>query len=212
MNISQNCNNSSNTTMNNNTMNGTKRPRPPPPPPVRTPNLLDSGRILHTGTMLGAFQNGMAKTVNAAAIVAEAVSSRKSGSKSQSASRTQQQAPMKFNQRQDSSDSFSLTSSPGYNAKNMEAPLLQHASRINKTNCLIRQDSNDNFGMTSRYHLPGKITMRQDSSVSSCDSFSQTSSPGYNTKMLEQPLLAHAVKLHASKYDEDESKSADFFA
>lgn len=38
----------------------------------------------------------------------------------------------------------------------------------------------------------GKISMRQDSNVSS-DSFSQNSSPSYTTKSMETPLLAHSV-------------------
>ncbi|XP_075168916.1 corin serine peptidase isoform X2 [Haematobia irritans] len=115
----------------------------------------------------------------------------------------------KLHQRQDSnlsSDSFSVTSSPGYNSKNlMDAPLLQNAARINKsggavagmTAAMRHQDSSDSFGMsTSRFGNSGgpmvpprhKFNFRQDSTISS-DSFSQTSSPGYNTKIMEAPLL-----------------------
>lgn len=111
----------------------------------------------------------------------------------------------KLHQRQDSnlsSDSFSVTSSPGYNSKNlMDAPLLQNAARINKSGGAVaaamrHQDSNDSFGMsTSRFGSNGpivpprhKFNFRQDSTISS-DSFSQTSSPGYNTKIMEAPLL-----------------------
>lgn len=108
----------------------------------------------------------------------------------------------KLHQRQDSnlsSDSFSMTSSPGYNSKNlMDAPLLQNAARINKSGngmaAMRHQDSNDSFG-TSRFGNNGpivpprhKFNFRQDSTISS-DSFSQTSSPGYNTKIMEAPLL-----------------------
>lgn len=185
------------------TSNGVQqRPRPPPPPPIRPHNSLDSGKIFHHGTMLGAFQNGIAKITNAATITSEAVIGRKITNAAKQISLGQSSTqPPKLNHRQDStlsSDSFSMTSSPGYNTKNMEAPLLQHASRINRNNCLATNESVDSFGMTSRYvHGHGR-TMRQDSNVSS-DSFSQTSSPGYNTKMIEQPLLAHAVKFNASK-------------
>ncbi|XP_065369118.1 uncharacterized protein Corin [Calliphora vicina] len=110
----------------------------------------------------------------------------------------------KLHQRQDSnlsSDSFSATSSPGYNSKNlMDAPLLQNASRINKSNAAMaamrHQDSNDSFVLSStRFGSSGpmvpprhKFNFRQDSTISS-DSFSQTSSPGYNTKIMEAPLL-----------------------
>uniref|UniRef100_A0A1I8PRA4 Uncharacterized protein n=1 Tax=Stomoxys calcitrans TaxID=35570 RepID=A0A1I8PRA4_STOCA len=114
----------------------------------------------------------------------------------------------KLHQRQDSnlsSDSFSVTSSPGYNSKNlMDAPLLQNAARINKSGGTVagmaaamrHQDSSDSFGMsTSRFGNTGpmvpprhKFNFRQDSTISS-DSFSQTSSPGYNTKIMEAPLL-----------------------
>ncbi len=107
----------------------------------------------------------------------------------------------KFCSRQDSSvssDSYSMTSSPGYNNKSMEAPLLQHASKINKS-VMRHQDSSDSFGMTSRYNFTGRVNVRQDSNVSS-DSFSQTSSPGYNTKHMDAPLLNHsAIRLHSSK-------------
>ncbi|XP_046809622.1 uncharacterized protein LOC111675906 [Lucilia cuprina] len=110
----------------------------------------------------------------------------------------------KLHQRQDSnlsSDSFSATSSPGYNSKNlMDAPLLQNASRINRSSAaksaMRHQDSNDSFVLSStRFGSSGpavpprhKFNFRQDSTISS-DSFSQTSSPGYNTKIMEAPLL-----------------------
>lgn len=123
----------------------------------------------------------------------------------------------KVNQRQDSnisSDSFSITSSPGYNSKSMEAPLLQHTSKIHRSvGAMKHQDSSDSFNMTMRTGPAGgggsgsnntnsnhnrKFNVRQDSTISS-DSFSQASSPGYNSKLMEAPLLAHAAKMHKSE-------------
>lgn len=186
----------------------------PPPPPTRS---LDSGRILYNGSMLGAFQSGLAKITSAAANTSDVVMGRKSFKRSNSSKSNnihnsninnnnnnnninthnnnsaiynQKQHHVKLNQRQDSSissDSFSLTSSPGYNTKNMEAPLLQHASKINKTNYI------------SSSMKSGRATIRQDSSLSS-ESFSQTSSPGYNIKLLDQPISPHISKLHACKW------------
>lgn len=105
----------------------------------------------------------------------------------------------KINQRQDSNiSSDSMMSSPGYNTKNMEAPLLQNASRMNKSRNIHHQSSADSFilsNMSRTVHRGVHAAKREDSSVSS-DSFSQTSSPGFNSKLLEAPLLAHAVKLH----------------
>lgn len=110
----------------------------------------------------------------------------------------------KINQRQDSnisSDSYSMMSSPGYNTKNMEAPLLQNASKMNKSKNIHHQNSTDSFimsNMNKTVHRGVHSSKRQDSSISS-DSFSQTSSPGFNSKLMEAPLLAHAVKLHTCK-------------
>lgn len=114
----------------------------------------------------------------------------------------------KVNQRQDSnisSDSFSITSSPGYNCKSMEAPLLQHTSKIHRSvGAMKHQDSSDSFNMTMRCPSSSangsnkKFNVRQDSTISS-DSFSQTSSPGYNSKLMDAPLLAHAAKMHKSE-------------
>lgn len=201
--------------------NCTGRPRPPPAPQIQQQSSLDSGKIFHNGSMLGAFQSGIAKITEAATLTSEAVIGRKitnaarqlslgGGSNNQNAQKNNNAAasngpPSKMTYRQDStisSDSFSMTSSPGFNTKNMEAPLLQHASRINRNNCVSGNETGDSFSMTSRYlHGIGggngaRGTVRQDSS----DSFSQTSSPGYNTKMSEQPLLAHAIKINASKW------------
>ncbi|XP_067631299.1 uncharacterized protein Corin isoform X2 [Eurosta solidaginis] len=123
----------------------------------------------------------------------------------------------KLHQRQDSnlsSDSYSVTSSPGYNTKNlMDAPLLQNASRMNKSGCsgsggggggggMRSQDSVDGFNLNGlRYATAlatsgngpvapprSKYSCRQDSNISN-DSFSKTSSPSYNTKLMEAPLL-----------------------
>lgn len=60
----------------------------------------------------------------------------------------------KINQRQDSnlsSDSYSMMSSPGYSTKNMEAPLLQSASKMNKSknHHHYHQNSTDSFIMSS---------------------------------------------------------------
>lgn len=128
----------------------------------------------------------------------------------------------KINQRQDSnisSDSFSITSSPGYNSKSMEAPLLQHTSKIHRSvGAMKHQDSSDSFNMTMRTGGgPGgsvsasgnrKFNVRQDSTISS-DSFSQTSSPGYNSKLMEAPLLAHAAKMHKSKWERTFERTGD---
>lgn len=111
----------------------------------------------------------------------------------------------KMNQRQDSSissDSCSVMSSPGYNSKNMEIPLLQNASKINRSRGMQHQSSNDSFNMPNMknfQNVQAKVNIRQDSNISS-DSFSQTSSPGYNTKLIEAPLLAHVVKKHACMF------------
>uniref|UniRef100_A0A182TY97 Peptidase S1 domain-containing protein n=1 Tax=Anopheles melas TaxID=34690 RepID=A0A182TY97_9DIPT len=160
-------------------------------------------------------------------------------------------------QRQDSSissDSFSITSSPGYQSKAMESSLLQqHTSTTNSSKfnrSTIRgkppMDTTTAVGiggtnvapnnltalMNSAGTTPGasittgstsmssgtgsnipgeglagigvstgtirsvppRVSMRQDSSISS-DSFSQTSSPSYNSKIMEAPLLSHAAKM-----------------
>lgn len=131
----------------------------------------------------------------------------------------------KLHQRQDSnlsSDSYSVTSSPGYNSKNlMDAPLLQNAARINKGvpgMAMRHQDSSDSFGMvTSRYGignaignpippLRSKVNYRQDSTISS-DSFSQTSSPGYNTKIMEAPLLPSVKRMCSGKHNKSDLRN-----
>ncbi|XP_017078124.1 uncharacterized protein LOC108112590 [Drosophila eugracilis] len=116
----------------------------------------------------------------------------------------------RMQQRQDStlsSDSYSISSSPGYNSKLMEAPLLGSQQVGRKTNApgsAQRQTPlmdlaptrflSGGGGSGSGKQPPavppprGKINFRQDSTISS-DSFSQTSSPGYNPKLMEAPLL-----------------------
>lgn len=112
----------------------------------------------------------------------------------------------KINQRQDSnisSDSYSMMSSPGYNSKTMEAPLLQHAARMKKSKNLNSQ--NNSFVMSnlskSIYRGGGNDvdSKRQESSISS-ESISQTSSSsGFNSKLMDTPLLAHALKMQNCK-------------
>jgi corin len=111
----------------------------------------------------------------------------------------------KINQRQDSnisSDSYSMMSSPGYNSKNMEAPLLWSASKMNKSKN-HHQNSTDSFIMSSMNKTfqsgkCGAYPKRQDSSIS-CES--QNSSPG--SKLLDAPLLAHAAKMSSCKLNLD---------
>lgn len=168
---------------------------PVAPAPTRP---LDSGRILYNGSMLGAFQNGLAKITSAAATTSEVVMGRRSFKKASQIAHT------KLTQRQDSSisnDSFSLNSSPSYTTKNMD--ILNNSSKNSRTSCLnqnqdVSASQSDSFS-TSKYYFPSRATLRQDSNISN-DSFSQTSSPSYNAKQLEQPLLAHSAKVHASKY------------
>lgn len=117
----------------------------------------------------------------------------------------------KINQRQDSSissDSYSMISSPGYNSKTMETPLLKNSSRMKKSKNFNYQSPVDSFNMTTMHNksmhrggneMPSK---QQDSGISS-ESISQTSSSsGFNTssKLMDTPLLAHALKLQTCKY------------
>lgn len=174
------------------------RTGPLPPAPTRP---LDSGRILYNGSMLGAFQSGLAKITSAAATTSEVVMGRRSFKKASQIAHT------KLTQRQDSSisnDSFSLNSSPSYNTKNSDTPPLTNSLKNSRTSCLnnnqdVPANNSDSFS-TSKYYFPSRATLRQDSTISN-DSFSQTSSPSYNAKQLEQPLIAHSAKIHASKYN-----------
>lgn len=111
----------------------------------------------------------------------------------------------RMQQRQDStlsSDSYSISSSPGYNSKLMEAPLLGSTSQVgrkpNAPGSAQRQTPLMDLAPTRFLNggkqapaVPpprGRINFRQDSTISS-DSFSQSSSPGYNSKLMEAPLL-----------------------
>lgn len=119
----------------------------------------------------------------------------------------------KINQRQDSnisSDSYSMMSSPGYSTKNMEAPLLQNVSKINKSKNIHHQNSTDSFIMANINKTiqrgggtcggsvsgGGLYSRRQDSSISN-DSFNRAMST--NSKLLDAPLLAHAAKMNSCK-------------
>lgn len=173
----------------------TKTRPTPPPAPSRSQNSLDSARILYNGSMLGAFQSGLAKITSAAATTSEVVMGRRSFKKASQIAHT------KLTQRQDSSisnDSLSLNSSSSYNTKNSEIPLFVNSLKNNRTSCLIGQEMKNNSADGFLTNLTGRTTLRQDSTISN-DSFSQNSSPSYTTKQLEQPLLAHTTKIHASK-------------
>lgn len=165
----------------------------PPIPPVRSQNSLDSAKMLQNSHIIGAFQSNQKNAGQE--MYSKPIMKGNASNKPPSLTQIHHS---KLTQRQDSnisSDSYSMTSSPGYNTKSMEAPLLQHAAKINKSG-IRHQDSNDSFGIAGRYRDGCGVTIRQDSNVSSD---SQTSSPGYNTKLIDAPLIAHAVKLHTSK-------------
>lgn len=155
--------------------------RPTPAPPIPTHDSIESGAYGGT-SVLGAFQCGLVRITSAAATTSDVVMGRKSF-KSQMGAFNQKTTNTRIHQRQDSTDSFSMTSSPGFNTKpsNIDVPQFQHATPK----------------PGSKYNFPGRPAVRHDSTLSS-DSVSQTSSPGYNTK-LEQPLLAQSIKVHASK-------------
>lgn len=96
-----------------------------------------------------------------------------------------------------------MMSSPGYNTKNnMEAPLLQSASKMNKSkNHHQNSTDSDSFSMNKSFQRGGNggggnYGKRQDSGISSCES--QKSS--INSKLLDAPLLAHAAKMSSCKF------------
>jgi atrial natriuretic peptide-converting enzyme len=109
----------------------------------------------------------------------------------------------KINQRQDSnisSDSYSMMSSPGYNSKTMETPLLKNTSRMKKSKNFNYQNNADSFNMSN---MNGNIqrggcdvnSKRQDSSLSS-ESISQTSSSsGFNSNSCIKATDLHALKM-----------------
>lgn len=161
----------------------------PPVPPARSQTSLDSPRMLQNGNSTRFFSGGSHEMYS------------KPISKCSKTKFSQQSRGS--TQRQDSnlsSDSYSMTSSPGYNSKSMEVPLLYHATRINKSAAAINTAENAERGCNGRRSAPTVdcVSNRQDSIISS-DSFSLTSSPGYNTKLIETPLIAHTDKLHTSK-------------
>lgn len=189
--------------LNNNNTGIYPKSRPMPAPPISAHDTTDAERNLYNGTsMLGAFQCGLARITSAAASTSEVMMGRKSF-KSQMNAFNQKTPIAKSNQRQDSSisgDSFSMTSSPGFNTKapTMEVPMLQHAVKRNNNRNNNSLDTIDGTAFAgTKYNFAVRPAVRHDSTLSS-DSVSQTSSPGYTTK-LEQPLLAQAIKIHASK-------------
>lgn len=188
--------------LNNSNTGNYPKSRPIPVPPILAHESTDTERNLYNGTsMLGAFQCGLARITSAAASTSEVMMGRKSF-KSQMNAFNQKMPNAKTNQRQDSSissDSFSMTSSPGFNTKapTMEVPLLQHAIKRSNNRINVPDTIDGTTFPGTKYNFPGRPAVRHDSTMSN-DSVSQTSSPGYTTK-LEQPLLAQAVKIHASK-------------
>ncbi|XP_063697849.1 uncharacterized protein LOC134828792 [Culicoides brevitarsis] len=187
----------------------------PPTPPIR-PSLTAEGKLLQNGQTLQGFQ----EQINNAKAALEEGSEPPNFMVREHNPSLRKIHGSKLNQRQDSSlsnDSYSLTSSPGYSTKStMEIPLLQHGSKISRTDTPLTEahlrqqqqdtDNGDNLGpiisaksMKKKKSVPPKVNIRQDSSISS-DSFSQTSSPSYNSKQLmETPLLANAAKLNTIK-------------
>lgn len=184
----------------------------PPTPPMR-PSLTE-GKLLQNGQTLQGFQQ---QINNAKAALEEGSEPPNHLVKDSHNPPLRKIHGSKLNQRQDSSlsnDSYSLTSSPGYSTKStMEIPLLQHGSKISRTDTPLaeahhrqQEPDNDNLGpiisaksIKKKKSIPPKVNIRQDSNISS-DSFSQTSSPSYNSKQLmETPLLANAAKLHTIK-------------
>lgn len=184
----------------------------PPTPPIR-PSLAE-GKLLQNGQTLQGFQQ---QINNAKAALEEGSEPPNFLVRDPHNPSLRQIHGSKLNQRQDSSisnDSYSLTSSPGYTTKStMEIPLLQHGSKISRTDTPLaethhrqQESDNDNLGpiisaksIKKKKSVPPRVNIRQDSNISS-DSFSQTSSPSYNSKQLmETPLLANAAKLHTIK-------------
>lgn len=207
---------SSNTPVKSTTVRGGRLPpvparktRTPPIPPLRTSQLalheLTSSKFplfyllkVETFFLIFHFCN---------TVVCIAVKVRKSSSMAMSSQRDIKKPPplnqihhTKINQRQDSSissDSYSMMSSPGYNSKTMEAPLLQHAARMKKSKNLHHGQNNSAFAMSN---LSKDDAKRQESSISS-ESISQTSSSsGFNSKLMDTPLLAHALKLQSCEF------------
>jgi corin len=164
-----------------------KRQQPPTPPLRKKRVFLDSGKLLQNSQILGTFNSAANnETANNGNVNINSAMINK-----ENYHRRPPPLTHHMNQRQDSSissDSFSLMSSPGYNSKNMEVPLLQSSSKMNKQR-MIHQNS-----------IMKSMRTKQNTDS---DSFSQTSSPGYNSKMIDAPLLANAqLKLHVKGPEE----------
>lgn len=175
------------------------RQRTPPAPPLRASQLAESSEsLLDANRLLMINNNKLLSTVKARDSSLNINRVDENPNKPPPLSQIHHS---KINQRQDSTiSSDSMMSSPGYNTN---APLLQNASRMNKSKNIHQQNSTDSFIMSNMSRSVSRgahNSKRQDSSISS-ESFSQTSSPGFNAKQMEAPLLAHAVKLHTCKRD-----------
>lgn len=81
----------------------------------------------------------------------------------------------------------------GGKSPNSQKPLLNHSTTESSESGIGTLGSNNN-GISGDKSPPGsKVSVRQDSNVSS-DSMSQTSSPSYTTKTMETPLLLHHTR------------------
>lgn len=201
--------NSRNLRMPMNARNMSCKPMPPnqhrAAAPQRRPIIqpqcsVDGARVPYSGTMFGAFQTGLAKITSAAATTSEVVMGRRSFKKAT------QFAQAKFRKgSKESCDSLTLNSSPGYLTKTVDQPLALNNTdaSANQTSCLNRAV---NSPITPKIQFNvARTALRQDSTISN-DSYSITSSPGYNTK-LEQPLIAHSAKRFISKCLEEKFMS-----
>lgn len=161
--------------------------------PPTPPRNFDSGKLIQNGQILGAFnssnpandtQNNPNETTTNNP---PSLQSTTSNNYNVVRTKSKKVHSTKVNQRQDSnlsSDSYSMISSPGFNSKNMEVPLLQSTRKFKKS-------KDNNF----QKNIHGKINVRQDSNLSSD---SQTFN--YNSKITDTPLIVHAVKMHKSEY------------
>lgn len=179
---------------------------PPPIPPARTGR--DSPRILQINS--AAQQTVVTANVHAAAVAVGQEMFCNPGI----------HRARHITQRQDSNlSSDSNTYSPGYTSKSMERPLLplgsrskvqQHgAAAMSQVNGGCAPSATSAAAIKHADRKAGKSngggggTMR-DASVRQDTMFANecvivTSSPGYNTKLIETPLYAHTDKLHTSK-------------
>lgn len=177
------------------------RQRTPPAPPLRASQLAESSEsLLDANRLLMINNNKLLSTVRARDSSLNISRADENANKPPPLSQIHHS---KINQRQDSNiSSDSMMSSPGYNTKTMDAPLLQNASRMNKSK-IIHQQNTDSFIMSNLSRSASRgahSSKRLDSSLSN-ESFTQTSS--LNSKLKEAPLLAHnVVKLHTCKLNE----------